>query len=278
MSAIVNKYNNLPDLCFFFPRHVRKSIHKDIWKECLKGIRKNYPTEQIFIIDDNSDKNLIDEFDNELIWMMNNVNVINSAFPGAGELLPFYYFHLLKPAKKAVFISDSMFIQKPFDKNIIDNLQDVRFLWHFGHSSEPLFAVNTEMNDNKIYYFFNIMHSLLQNLNYNNDLINLFNSTDWVGCFAASCIINLNFMDILVSKYNFLKLLNFIVNRDMRQMLERIFALVVLFELQNKPNIKDSISIFGDIWYYQQGSFTFSFDDYKNTKLDLPIVKCWNSR
>jgi hypothetical protein len=201
---------------------------------------------------------------------MENVIVINTDFIGAGEMLPYYYFYKLRPARKAIIISDSMFMQKPFDKEMFDNIRDIKFLWSFEFYCLPdCYQTYPEFHYNQIH--------LLMNLKEGAKLAELYTSQQWVGCFGSTCIITLDFLDKLEEKYNFTQIVKHIHNRDMRQLLERLVGLVAIYE-KGAYN-KQDISVFGDIFTYPN-PFNYTFSDYKNKPVDtkLTIVKCWNSR
>ena len=68
---------------------------------------------KIVIVDDNSNYEYVkSEFDYK------NIEIIQSEFPGRGELLPYYYLLKYKFFKNAVIIHDSVFFHKriPFEK------------------------------------------------------------------------------------------------------------------------------------------------------------------
>jgi hypothetical protein len=110
---------------FIILRHVNSFSSNCYWKESYNCIRRLYPTTQIVIIDDNSDPSHINNDDIEL----NNCIIINSEYPGRGELLPYYYYHKYKWFDKAIIIHDSAFLQKYID---FDKIEDkIKFLWHF---------------------------------------------------------------------------------------------------------------------------------------------------
>jgi hypothetical protein len=261
----MSEQSDIPELAIIFPRHVRNPIHKDLWKECLKCARKHYKDAPIIIIDDNSIPELIEPFD-----MMENVTVINTEYIGAGEMLPYYYFYKLRPARKAIIISDSMFIQRPFDKDMLDSIKDIKFLWSFEFYCLPdCYKTYQEFHYNQIY--------LLMNLKEGASLSQLYSSQQWVGCFGSASIITLDFLDKLEERYNFIQIVKHIHNRDHRQLLERLVAIVAIHEKSSWS--KDSISVFGDIFTYPR-AFAYTFEDYKNNPTDpnLTIAKCWNSR
>ena len=91
---------------------MNNSLSATYWKLCYDHIRKHYPNNPIMIIDDNSDSSFISlETEKDLI----NTTIIQSEYPGRGELLPYLYFLKLKPFTKACIIHDSVFINKKID-------------------------------------------------------------------------------------------------------------------------------------------------------------------
>ena len=73
---------------FIILRHINNKIVDNYWKICYSCIRKYYPKNKIIIIDDNSKKELDEEFEKNLT----NTLIINSEYPGRGELLPYIYY------------------------------------------------------------------------------------------------------------------------------------------------------------------------------------------
>lgn len=239
------------DFGFIFTRHVRSSTHAKLWIECYTTIRKFY-NNMILIIDDNSDQQILEKYN----VPTTNVYRVNSKYVGAGEILAYYYYHKLKPFKKAVILNDSMFIQKPFTDKIM-NVKDVKFLWHFNESS---------------------FHStLLSKLHRNSEL--LANCVNFLGCFASTCVITWDFLDTLQSNYKFLNIVKYIKGRPMRMELERLFAILCITELKNNGSYNPNhISLFGSIFNHAS-SFTLDFDGYKNNRAHSQfVVKVWNGR
>ena len=78
--------------------------------------------EPIYIIDDASTYEIDDNI--ELI----NTTIINSEYPGRGELLPYHYLLKLKLGKKAIMLQDSVFIKQKIN---IDNINSYKFLFDF---------------------------------------------------------------------------------------------------------------------------------------------------
>ncbi len=89
---------------FIILRHVNNDLTNNYWNDCYDSIRKYYPEHLIFIIDDNSNYKYINE------KRLYKTTVINSAYPGRGELLPYYYYLQNKLFDTAVIIHDSVFI------------------------------------------------------------------------------------------------------------------------------------------------------------------------
>ena len=90
---------------FIITRHVNSERTNKYWNLCIRCIRRYY-NNTIIVIDDNSNKSFI-----KADFEYKNVQFIQSEFPGAGELLPYYYFHLNKYFNNAVIIHDSVFIR-----------------------------------------------------------------------------------------------------------------------------------------------------------------------
>lgn len=187
-------------LGFIILRHVNSVQTNLYWIECLKCIRRFY-SNPVMIIDDNSNYELISKNIN-----LNNVTIVQSEFPSRGELLPYYYFHKLKPFDTAVILHDSVLIQKYID---FDNIRDVKFLWSFEHHWDSPDAERT----------------LLKTLNNNEELLNLYNEkSKWVGCFGGMSVITHQFLSTIVEKYDMFRLLDYIHCRPDRCNFERVFA------------------------------------------------------
>jgi len=263
----------MEDFIFIFPVYIREPENKELWKESVRCIRKFY-NNQIIIIIDNCDYNSLGIDDND--YPNNNLKFIElNEFKGAGEFLPYYYLLKYKPAKKAIIIQDSIFIQKELSANIINEIKDIKFLWHFNlykHENYPL------------------LFQLLENINNKDELINLYiNENLWCGCFGIANIISLDFLEHLNNKYNFLKLLGYFNNnsnenktyyKQIRCCFERLFALLCFNELKWNINDSDKFSLNGLITnHYTWGHYSLS--DYKN-KINFEnnpsFIKCWNNR
>ena len=193
---------------------------------------------------------------------MKNVTLIQSEYPKRAELLPYYYF--LKEAwfDTAIILHDSVFIQAPinFDK-------PNRYLWHFV----------THVYDDTVGE-----RECILKLQNNEPLLNLYNSKDkWNGCFGVMSIVTYTMIHDIQMKYNFFVLLDTIVSRPQRMMIERVFAVILAYESGLK---KGNCSYFGNIEAYCRWNFDekYTIADYlqdkKNNKIQLPIVKLWSGR
>ena len=206
---------------FIIPRCVKKEEHNNAWHTCYNTIRKYY-TEPIIFIDDNSNKNIIKD-----IPMINTI-VIESQFKGSAEMLPYYYYHLLKPFEKAVIMQDSMSFLKKFD---FENypLEDVIFLWDFTRN------LNHHIDNERF----------MLNLLSKPELIQLYESKNWRGSLGGSSFITYKFLDMLQIKYNYLRWVN-ILNKDKkyRYSFERTFAVMCWYE---SKSLKEKTSINGDL-------------------------------
>lgn len=112
----------LDDLAFVLLRHVRSSEQDQLWQTCYTSIRTYYPKTKIFIIDDASPYPVTARD-------LKNTTIIASEYPGAGELLPYYYAVRQQFARKIIVLHDSMSLIRPFSQEELSH--KVRFHWHF---------------------------------------------------------------------------------------------------------------------------------------------------
>jgi len=245
---------NVDNCVFVILRHVREFSENLLWERCYKSIRELYPDNQIVIIDDNSKAEISD-------LKMDNTIVIKSEFPGAGEILPYYYFLKFEWAEKMIFLHDSMFMKRKFyEEEVSSNL---KFHWCFKtHASD----VDSEIE------------KFLEYVEYTEELVNFNNNKDlWYGCFGVTSIIDLNTLKFLENKYSLTNLVPHIKTRLNRTILERIFAIIVFYEkLIDKKNCANSNCIL---------NYPRAFEDMEDYYIDEliknypgPILKTWHGR
>jgi hypothetical protein len=192
---------------------------------------------------------------------MSNVEIIQSEFPGKGEILPYYYMYHKKLGKKAVILQDSMFVHKKIDT---DSVEDYKFLWYF------------ENNCHKREYL-EIFNKYIYNLDTFEDLNDIFFEDYWHGCFGSTMIITHEFLVSLQERTQFLDAITDIVSRDHRCMFERLIAVICYYV---KPKTKEEVSLLGNIfkqiypWGTAYGEYLKNKDLYDN----IYIFKVWNTR
>ena len=127
-----------------------------------------------------------------------NLQIIQSEFPGRGELLPYFYYLKHKFFANAVIIHDSVFLHRriPFEKL---NGTQVMPLWFFHSDTENV--ENTKR----------IASYLRNNIDINNKITKEFNIlgmkiNQWFGCFGIQSYIKLSFLQRIQAKYNILNL------------------------------------------------------------------------
>lgn len=235
-------------------RHVRCENTNKLWNESYRCIRKWYPNNIIMIIDDNSNYEYVSS-DNNLI----NCFIIQSEFPGAGELLGYYYIHKYHLFDKAIVIHDSSFLNGQL---YVDDIHTARFIWHFSHEWN-----NTPAERELI--------GLLTN---SERLLHIHSDTNlWKGSFGTQSVITYQFLDIIIQKYNLFNLFQLVKHRNQRCQVERIFGLVCCAEdhsINEKPSIMGLIHDCEDFG-------TVSFERYKscfNWYSHLTIIKTWTGR
>jgi hypothetical protein len=251
---------------FIIIRHVNSNLTNLYWILCYKSIRIHY-SNKIIIIDDNSKNEFIDSnFEKNL----ENTEIIQSEYPGSGEILGYYYYYIHNFFNRAIILHDSTFIQKKIN---FDSINYIKFLWHFDHKwdnqVEELELINNMDIDyelkNKIFSFY-------------------FEKNKWNGCYGIQSVIDYSFLKKISEKYNLFstpRLIEYIHTRKRRMNMERIFGLICSMELLG---IKDSEkSLYGIIHNYIQWGYTFQEyiqDTMKNNSriANLPIVKVWTGR
>jgi hypothetical protein len=232
-----NFENGPEDMGFIITRHVNNESANKIWLSCVTNIRKYYPDVLIVIIDDDSNYDFIHYPDN----FLKRCIVIDSEFKKSGELLPCYYFYHNHWFQKAIYIHDSVFINGPID---ISNVENVKFLWEFE---------STLIYDERPY-----IEEYLGYLNHGNELMELFNSNSWVGCYGVMYVIDHSYIKKIVDKYNVFVLLDHVKSRIGRMAMERIFALLCFFD---KGITAKNASIFGN-YSTMQGGNKYNYDTY----------------
>ena len=259
-----NKKNiNIDDYGFIILRHVNSEFTNKYWTECYNCIRKFY-NYKIIIIDDNSNYNYVSS-NIELV----NCDIIQSEYNGAGEILGYYYFHKFHYFKKAFILHDSVFIHKYIDISLFDN-EKIKYLWHFTHHWD---------NEEEELSLLNIFNNLeLKKFYYEKD--------NWYGCYGLQSIIDYNFLNSIVEKYDLFILLKYVNNRSIRMNLERIFSVLCTYEY---TNLKNNPSIYGIIHHYIHWGYTFenylidtestTENSKENNKLNhYDLIKVWTGR
>lgn len=230
---------------FIILRHVNNELTDKYWKRCYQCIRKYYPENKIMIIDDNSDYKYITNTEK-----LYNTMIIDSTYKKRGEILPYYYFLLLKPFEKAVIIHDSVFINSYID---FSEIKEYKLIWDFTHHADnPKEEIEllSVYNDDELIDFYN-------------------KKSSWLGCFGAMTIITHECIEGLNKKYNFEKLLPLIDTRERRMCFERIISCLLMKEYGKKD------SLFGDIHKYCKWGTPYEQID---TLIHLPFIKIWTGR
>jgi hypothetical protein len=244
-------------------RHVNSEKTNRYWNHSVKLLRTHYPYRKIVIIDDNSNQEFVKaDFDYK------NIEVIQSEFPGRGEILPYYYLIKNNFFDNAIIIHDSIFFHKRINFDLLKDTKVIP-LWFFYSDKE-----NVE-NTIRISSVLKNNHLLIQNLK--NDTINMMPSQKWYGCFGIQCYINRNFLLDIENKYNITNMISQIICRADRCCLERIMGYIFFTE---NPIISKKKSLFGNIMKYQTWGYTFDeyINNLKKGTITRYVVKVWTGR
>ena len=240
-------------LGFIIIRHVNSKISDYYWKECYISIRRFY-NHPILIIDDSSNPTYL----HENINLVNCTVIYDKEHKGVGEFLAYYYFHLLKPFDTAVILHDSMFIQSPISFDLQE--EPARLLWTIPHHFD--YDIRTQI------------HSLIQALPESEPLLELYeDKKKWNGTFGVTMVVTWDSLHAINNRYHlFERLLDKIVNRDIRSAMERVMGLLYSHHF----SIPFS-SHYGMIHDYIKWGITFTdylINDYRS----YPIMKVWSGR
>jgi len=239
---------------FIITRHVNSESTNRYWNQNVKLLRSFYPYAKIVIIDDNSNSRFV-----KADFNYKNVQIVQSEYPGRGELLPYIYYARNKWFERAVIIHDSVFIHKRIPFGAIK--APVIPIWHF--------------KSDKLHY--DAAVKIARKLNYSDMLIRNLSRKRWNGCFGVQSVVKHTFAEHIVNKYNLDNAISVVKCRDDRCALERIFGIIFCLEC---PGLYERASLFGTIFAY---SFGYNYDEYyekltKERKTIKPIVKVWTGR
>lgn len=248
---------------FIMTRHVNSEKTNMYWNHSVKLLRTYYPYRKIIIIDDNSNQEFVKaDFDYK------NIEIIQSEFPGRGELLPYYYFIKNNYFDNAIIIHDSVFFHKRINFDILKNIQVIP-LWFFNSDTENLdntIRISSVLKNN---------YALIQNLK--NDTIKMMPKQKWYGCFGIQSYINRDFLLNIENKYSITNMISETKCRADRCCLERIMGCI--FFTENKTICKKK-SLFGDIMKYQTWGHTFDtyIENLKKGTKQRSVIKIWTGR
>jgi hypothetical protein len=249
---------------FILTRHVNSEKTNRYWNNCIQCLRRFYPLKKIIIIDDNSNYSFV-----KADYEYNNIEIIQSEFPGRGELLPYYYFFKKHFFENAVIIHDSVFFHKKIMFEKFGN-RKVLPLWHFNNDNED---ISRTMN---IIQVLNNKYIIQQKLSLTNKVLG-FNQDIWYGCFGVQSYINHSFLTQIMYKYQLCNLIKIVRNRSDRCCLERIFGIIFSLEY---PILLKQKSLLGDIFNYQKWGYTYESYEINKKEKKIPnyIVKIWTGR
>jgi hypothetical protein len=259
------------DFGFIITRHVNSHQTNEYWNRSIKLLNYLYPSKKIILIDDNSNY----EFVKQKSQDYKNLEIIQSEYPGRGELLPYYYFYKRQDLfKNAVILHDSIFFHKRISFEKLAKY-DVLPFWNFKPDNEnylnSLRLVSTMKNNHLIN-----KHISLPLENKSFTIRGILEKDEWKGCFGVQSYINHDFLSRLVDKYNLFQLLPLVTCRADRCCLERIFG--ILFSLESKHK---NASLLGNIHQYRD-NFHYTYEKYKfdlaNKKIPHAIIKVWTGR
>lgn len=249
---------------FIIIRHVNSEKTNKYWNHNVKLLRNLYPLKKIVIIDDNSNYDFV-----KADFEYKNLQIIQSEFPGRGELLPYFYYLKHKFFANAIIIHDSVFIHRRINFENLNGL-DVLPLWFFNSDKENI------QNTQRIAYYLKNNMGINEKLTKDLNILGL-SSSKWFGCFGVQSYINLRFLERIQAKYNIINLTKAVSNRADRCCLERIFGAIFFTE---SPKLFSKKSLLGNIMTYHQWGYSFDqyMTDLKKGTISRSVIKVWTGR
>lgn len=265
---------------FILTRHVNSAQTNKYWIRSVSLINSIYPDTPIVIIDDNSDPKYLTR---EIETTLKNLTVIQSEYPGRGELLPFIYYLRHRWFNAAVIMHDGVFVHKKIDFNICrPGTPRVFPLWHFPYSTDAgqedlprVFKLTRHLKNNVMLQkrLANPVIPVGMNMGVvkNPQLFNL--------CFGVQAYIQLSFLDIIENKYGITNLIPHVRCRNDRCALERIFGCI--FHTEEPNLLANRPSVFGHILKHKR-AYKYTFHEYMrdvvNKQIPSYFVKVWSGR
>jgi len=251
------------DVGFIVMRCVREPKHNTIFRDCYAAIRKFHPTLKIIFIDDNSDKSVLEEDPT-----MQNIEIIQSEYPAAGEYLPYWYMLQRKLYKKAIFLQDSMILNGPIPYEAVN---DFMFLYEF--KNYP----NHFDGDQSTW-----IKTLLGATKEPEALMQCYREKKWKGCWGSMMVITSDFLNRMEERLAISKWNTIINSRIHRISLESAIGVCCSFM---EPN-KTPVSLFGEsdnmLVMKDPGNEKYTFNMYvRNKPVNKPrnhIIKIWSGR
>lgn len=251
-----------PSLTFVVLRHVKKRLHASLWRRCVDSISRFHPDVPIVIIDDDSDPLLVQQTHTA----RSVVCVIQSEFPGAGELLPYHYFLQARhfQSRTMIFLHDSMYLKRAFTP--AELARGLGFLWHF----------NPNPSGAEIVLEFCRMIGRREGA----ALVSAFTSNRWKGCFGSATIIDHSMLMLMESRFRFIsRLLPVIRTRLQREALERIIGLITMTMPESRLATSTTLSLFGPVHLHPHFfNYNREATEEELRGYDTAVVKTWKWR
>ena len=243
-------------------RHMNDDNTSKYWRFCYNKLRGLYPNVKLTIIDDNSLEQYTKcDYELEDVTFYYSKHESSEEFDikefrKRGELLPYYYYYTYGTTKYALFIHDSVFINKPINDYIYET--DYLALWNFEKT------VHAKQLKKLIFDGFEDL-----------DL-----EKEWEGVFGGMCVMSKIYLEKLNSEYSFFLIcLHEIDNRTKRMILERLLG-ILYYNIYGKKQD----SLFGDITCncsFTDMKWGLSWDTYHEmgqSLQNMPLVKIWTGR
>jgi hypothetical protein len=257
-----NNYYVPQKTAFIVTTSVNSQTHLNYLKECIKHIRRVYPTMYIYVINDNSTLSISEIYGHD-------IEIIPSLSPGGGEINP--YLFILDPRckhDKLVYIHDSVFIKYRID-NFINRPNEINFLWYalINTDNDTFTKENNEILNRLYVYCGNGKISIGNFIK----MLKMKNKFYYVK-FGSMSVFTKRFMEKVDLVTNFRQVSHLFNKRIHRCFFERLLSILYVYIYGADYNFK--LSLCGDIFKFPN---RFANKDI-NIRTPLPLVKVWQGR
>jgi hypothetical protein len=257
---------------YYIMTHIRDPVDAFCLERCINSIRLHDKNYNIVVVNDKSPlQDMFNKIKNAHANDQKIQFIVNTQYPGAGEIYPYWFNTQNRLFDVFVTLHDSMLLKRAIPGEVWEG-HKCSFLWYF-----PKFQQMRHITDS--------LTNICENLSCGKQILNMYGQPNlWVGCFGSSMLIRQEFLDVLFSKYELDKLMNYIKNRTHRETCERIFGIIICSELGRdvvkNSSLNKNIFDYPKAYYIKNNHATLTYNEFVSKYKDYKgfMLKVWRGR